>query len=317
MKQRTLGSQGLTVSAIGLGCMGMTGVYGTPDEAGGERTIQRALDHGVTFFDTAEMYGPHINERLVGRALRGRRDEAVIATKFGVSVEEGTTHFDSRPETVFASCDASLGRLGVDHIDLYYQHRLDPNTPIEETMGALAELVSSGKIGHIGLSEVDAETIRRAHAVHPVAAVQSEYSLWTRDVEDSVLPTLRELEIGLVPYSPLGRGFLTGSIKAASELSKGDWRSGNPRFQGDNLDANLELVRAVESLASKKGATPAQVALAWLLHQGPHIVPIPGTKREHVMAENAAAADLMLEADELAQLTSIFDPSAVSGGRYA
>ncbi|MEM6788306.1 MAG: aldo/keto reductase [Myxococcota bacterium] len=317
MEKRSLGSNGLEVSCIGLGCMSMTGVYGSGDEAGGGDAIRRALDVGVTFFDTAELYGPYRNEELVGRALAGRRDEAIIATKFGVAVRDGVTSFNSRPENVRASCESSLRRLGTDRIDLYYQHRLDPDVPIEETVGALAELCREGKVRHIGLSEVGPDTIRRAHAVHPVAAVQSEYSLWTRDVERDVMPVIRELNIGLVPYSPLGRGFLTGRIRSVEDLADDDWRRNNPRFQPESFAANLELVRTVESIANAYRATPAQVAIAWVLSQGPHIVPIPGTKRAAVVEENAGAAAITLAPADLERLAAAFRPEAVSGGRYA
>jgi aryl-alcohol dehydrogenase-like predicted oxidoreductase len=319
MKHVSLG--GLDVSRLGLGCMGMSAFYtgkGT-DDAESIRTIHRALDLGVTFLDTAEIYGPYTNEQLVGRALAGRRDGVVLATKFGLlshrdGQSSGGRSIDGHPDNVRLAVDGSLGRLGVDHIDLYYQHRMDPKVPVEETVGALAGLVEQGKIGHIGLSEAGRGTIRRAHAVHPVTAVQSEYSLWTRDVEAHVLPTLRALGIGLVPYSPLGRGFLTGAIRSVESLDEDDFRRGNPRFADANLQRNLHIVDEVEAVAREAGATPAQVALGWVLAQGDDIAAIPGTKRVSRIEENSAADALVLTADQLARLTAIGPPA---GDRYA
>ena len=316
MKHIALGT--LDVSRIGLGCMGMSAFYagaGT-DDAESIRTIHRAIDLGVTFFDTAEIYGPYTNEELLGRALGDRRDEVVIATKFGTIRHrtDNTRGLDGSPENVRLSIEGSLNRLGVDHIDLYYQHRMDPATPIEETVGALAELIAEGKIGGYGLSEAAPATIRRAHAVHPVTAVQTEYSLWTRDPELEVLPTVRELGIGFVPYSPLGRGFLTGAIRSRDALEPGDFRRDNPRFEGDNFDENLRIVEAVESIAAEVGATPAQVALAWLLAQGHDIAPIPGTKRVSRLEENVGADRIELSP---AQLTALDAVPAPSGDRYA
>ena len=316
MKHIALGT--LDVSRIGLGCMGMSAFYagaGT-DDAESIRTIHRAIDLGVTFFDTAEIYGPYTNEELLGRALGDRRDEVVIATKFGTIRHrtDNTRGLDGSPENVRLSIEGSLNRLGVDHIDLYYQHRMDPATPIEETVGALAELIAEGKIGGYGLSEAAPATIRRAHAVHPVTAGQTEYSLWTRDPELEVLPTVRELGIGFVPYSPLGRGFLTGAIRSRDALEPGDFRRDNPRFEGDNFDENLRIVEAVESIAAEVGATPAQVALAWLLAQGHDIAPIPGTKRVSRLEENVGADHIELSP---AQLTALDAVPAPSGDRYA
>ena len=315
MNHATLGT--LSVGRLGLGCMGMSAFYSgaNTDEAESIRTIHRALDLGVTMLDTAEMYGPHTNEELVGRALAGRRDGVVIATKFGVHARsEGGRALDGTPENVRRSVEGSLRRLGTDRIDLYYQHRMDPETPIEDTVGALAELVSEGKILHYGLSEAGEATIRRAHAVHPVTALQTEYSLWTRDPAEELLPVLRELEIGLVPYSPLGRGFLTGAIRKAEDLDAGDFRRSNPRFAGENLDANLRIVDAVERIAAELDATPAQVALAWVLAQGDDIAPIPGTKRVSRLEENVGADALALTAGQLAALADL--PRA-AGERYA
>lgn len=317
MKHITLGSGRLEVGRIGLGCMGMSAFYSGAgsDEAESIRTIHRAIDLGVTLFDTAEMYGPHLNEELLGRALAVRRDEVVLATKFGlVRRPDGSRGYDGSPANVRASVEGSLTRLGTDRIDLYYQHRIDPGVPIEETVGALAELVTAGKIHHYGLSEAAPETIRRAHAVHPMTAVQMEYSLWTRDPERAVLPVLRELNIGLVPYSPLGRGFLTGAIRSLDLLDEDDFRRQSPRFVGDNLAANLRILEEVDAVADEIGATPAQVALAWLLAQGEDIAPIPGTKRVARMEENVAADALVLSAEQLAALTAIEAPQ---GERYA
>ncbi len=319
MEQRTLG-QGLTVSAEGLGCMGMSEFYGRSDEQDAIDTIHRALDLGVTFLDTADMYGPFTNEQLVGRAIAGRRDAVVLATKFGNERRPDGTRVgvNGRPEYVRTACDASLGRLGVDVIDLYYQHRVDPDTPIEETWGALDELVQAGKVRFLGLSEAAPETIRRANAVHPVTALQSEYSLWTRDPEENgVLETVRELGIGFVAYSPLGRGALSGRIRNTDDLPPDDFRRTNPRFQGENLRRNLELVDRVQEIAAEKGITPAQLALAWLLHQGPDIVPIPGTKRRRYLEENVAAADIKLTEEELARIDEVAPPGIAAGDRYA
>lgn len=316
---RTLGATApLTVSALGLGCMGMSEFYGSPDEAGGIATIHRALDLGVTFLDTADMYGPFTNERLVGKAIAGRRDEVQLATKFGNErLPDGTRlGINGSPEYVRAACDASLERLDVDHIDLYYQHRVDKTVPIEETVGAMKELVEAGKVRHLGLSEASAETIRRAHAVHPITALQTEYSLFTRDIEDEILPTLRELGIGLVPYSPLGRGLLTGAITA--EPGAGDSRATAyfPRFQGDNLSANLTLVERITTLATARGCTPGQLALAWVLAQGDDVAPIPGTKRVHYLEENVGALALALTDADLSALASAVPRDAVAGARY-
>lgn len=318
MEQRKLGTQGLVVSALGLGCMQMSGTYGSADADEGIKTIHEALDLGINFFDTAEIYGPFENEKLVGRALKGKRDQAIIATKFGFAIKDGRpVGTDSRPEHVKEVCDASLQRLGIDHIDLFYQHRVDKNVPIEDTVGAVADLVKAGKVRFIGLSEAGAANIRRAHAVHPVSALQSEYSLWERNIEAEVLPTIRELGIGLVPYSPLGRGFLTGTAKRAEDLPEGDWRKVNvPRFQGENFDRNMALVEAVKEIASRKGCTPAQMALAWLLHLGKDIVPIPGTKRLAYMRENTAAADVSLSADDMKWLDEKLPAGAAVGDRY-
>ncbi len=318
---RTLGSgpAALTVSALGLGCMGMSEFYGTPDQAGGIATIHRALELGVTFLDTADMYGPFTNEKLVGEAIRGQRDEVQLATKFGNERRPDGTRLgvNGRPEYVRAACDASLQRLGVDHVDLYYQHRVDFTVPIEETVGAMKELVEAGKVRFLGLSEASPDTIRRAHGVHPITALQTEYSLFTRDVEDAILPTLRELGIGLVPYSPLGRGLLTGAIDARS-LSSGDSRRTAyfPRFQGEALEANLGLVDRVRELAAEHDCTPGQLALAWVLAQGDDVVPIPGTKRVRYLEENVGALRIRLTADDLAALTRAVPRDAVAGARY-
>jgi aryl-alcohol dehydrogenase-like predicted oxidoreductase len=316
MKKIVLGSNGLEVSRLGLGCMGMSAFYtgaGT-DEQGSIATIHRALELGINFFDTAEMYGPYENEKLLAKAFKGRRDEAVIATKFGtLNHETNERQLDGSPANVRASVEGSLERLQTDHIDLYYQHRMDPNVPIEDTVGALAELIEEGKIRGYGLSEAAPATIRRAHAVHPVTALQTEYSLWSRDPEAEILPLLRELGIGFVPYSPLGRGFLTGAIRSVDSLDETDFRRVNPRFEGDNLQANLQIVEVVDSVATELGAKPSQVALAWLLAQGNDIAPIPGTKNVDRLEENAAADDLVLSAAQLERLDAIASPA---GDRY-
>jgi aryl-alcohol dehydrogenase-like predicted oxidoreductase len=319
MKTRRLGSAGLEVSALGLGCMGMSEFYGGRDEAESIATIHRALDLGVTFLDTADMYGPFTNEELVGRAIRGRRDGVVLATKFA-NVRGGDGAFlGIRGDAGYVrqACDASLQRLGVDHIDLYYQHRVDPNVPIEETIGAMAELVKAGKVRYLGMSEAAPATLRRAHAVHPISALQTEYSLWSRDVESETLATVRELGIGYVAYSPLGRGFLTGQIKSIDDLSADDYRRNAPRFQGENFAKNLDLVAEVERMAAEKGCTPAQLALAWVLAQGEDIVPIPGTKRRERLEENVKGLDVQLGPEDLARIDRILPPGAAAGERYA
>jgi aryl-alcohol dehydrogenase-like predicted oxidoreductase len=319
MNKRKLGA--LEVSALGLGCMGMSAFYGTADEGEGIATIQRALELGINFIDTAQLYGPMTNEELVGRAIKGHRDEYVIATKFARRTDGATPGdmstlgpLDGSAEHVHSSIEGSLERLGTDHVDLYYQHRVDPNVEIEETVGAMAELVEQGKILHIGLSEAAPETIRRAHAVHPIAAVQTEYSMWTRDPEAEILPTCRELGIGFVPYSPLGRGFLSGRFKSPDDLDESDFRRHGPRFTGANLDANLKLAAKVEEIAADKGITAAQLALAWVLAQGEDLVPIPGTKRRSYLEQNAAAVDVELTADDLARIDA--ELPKVAGDRY-
>ncbi|MFD0484277.1 aldo/keto reductase [Kineococcus sp. GCM10028916] len=320
--RRTLGSTAngteLTVSAQGLGCMGMSEFYGPGDEAESLATIGAALDAGVTFLDTADMYGPFTNEELVGRAIAGRREEVVLATKFGNERRaDGSRAVNGRPEYVRAACDASLERLGVDHIDLYYQHRVDTAVPVEETWGAMAELVAAGKVRRLGISEAAPETIRRAHATHPVTALQTEWSLWTREVEeDGVLATVRELGIGFVAYSPLGRGFLSGAIRSVDDLAPDDFRRHNPRFQGENFDKNLALVDEVRALATAKGVSAGQVALAWLSAKGPDVVPIPGTKRRSYLAENIAAVEVELTAEDLAALDAVLPVGAGAGERY-
>src|SRR3954471_921892 len=314
---RELGTQGLRVSALGLGCMGMSAFYGDRDDDESVRTIHRALELGVNFLDTSDMYGPHTNEQLVGRAIADRRDDVVLATKFGIVFDPDNPQargINGKPEYVRQACEASLRRLGVDVIDLYYLHRVDPQTPIEETVGALAELVAAGKVRFLGLSEAAPETLRRAHAVHPISALQTEYSLWERGPEAEILPTARELGIGFVPYSPLGRGFLTGSLKSLDGLEDGDFRRAQPRLQGENLAANLRIVARVEALAGEKDATPAQIALAWVHAQGGDIVPIPGTKRRRYLEENVGALDLELTADDLAFLE---EAGTARGDRYA
>jgi len=317
MERRTLG-QGLEVSAVGLGCMGMSEFYGARDEEEALATIRKALDIGVTFLDTADMYGPFTNEKLIARAIVGRRHEVQLATKFGNVRGANGERLGIRGDADYVrqACEASLERLGVDHIDLYYQHRVDKETEIEETVGAMAELVQAGKVRHLGLSEASPDTIRRAHAVHPLAALQTEYSLWTRDPEDEVLPTIRELGIGFVAYSPLGRGFLSGRIRSADDLDPDDFRRINPRFQGENFDRNLELVERVREVAEEKGVTPAQLALAWVLRQGEDIVPIPGTKRTRYLEENAAAVEVELGEDDLARIEEAFPKGATAGDRY-
>ncbi len=319
MNRRTLGSQGLDVSAEGLGCMGMTWAYGAGDQESGVATIHRALELGVTFLDTAEVYGPYTNEELVSRAIAGRREEFEIATKFGFVINPeipSDRSTDGSPGNVRRACEGSLTRLGVEHIDLFYQHRVDPNVPIEETVGAMGELVLEGKVRHLGLSEASAKTIRRAHATHPISAVQSEYSLWTRDPEDEVLTTLRELSIGLVAYSPLGRGFLTGQIRSLDDLPEDDWRRSNPRFQQEALQENLRLADRVIELAAARSLTPAQLALAWVMAKGKDIVPIPGTKSPRRLEENAVAAEVNLSVEDIAELDTAISRDAVHGERY-
>jgi aryl-alcohol dehydrogenase-like predicted oxidoreductase len=315
--KRKLGRQGLEVSTLGLGCMGMSQAYGEGNEAESVATIHRALELGVTFFDTAEVYGPFENEALLGRALAGRRDGVVIATKFGFRIEDGkSVGLDSRPEHVREAVAASLRRLRTDRIDLLYQHRVDPAVPIEDVVGAMAELVRAGMVRYLGLSEAGAQTIRRAHAVHPISALQSEYSLWERNLEPELIPLLRELGIGLVPFAPLGRGFLTGAARRAEEYPPSDFRHRDPRFQGANFDANVRAAGAVRALAARKGATPGQLALAWLLHRGDDVVPIPGTKRRSYLEENVAAAAIALSPGELAELDAAVPPGSVAGPRY-
>ncbi len=318
MQTRTLGKNGPVVSAIGLGCMGMSDFYGPSDDAVSEALLMQAFDRGVTFFDTADMYGVGANESLVGRSLRGVRDKVVLATKFGNMRRIDGAHLgiNGRPEYVKAACEQSLKRLGVDHIDLYYQHRVDPSVPIEETVGAMADLVKQGKVKWLGLSEAGPATIRRAHKTHPISALQTELSLWTRDAQGEILTTLRELGIGFVAYSPLGRGFLTGAFKKTSDFVSGDFRSVNPRMTGDNFDANLKLVHAVEAMAKDKNISPAQLALAWVLAQGSDIVPIPGTRRLKYLEDNLGAASVTLSAEELSKLSSLVPPDAVAGTRY-
>ena len=318
MKTRGLGSQGLTVSEIGLGCMGMSEFYGSADEDESIATIRRAIDLEVTFLDTADMYGPFTNEKLVGKAIQGRRDEVVLATKFGNERRADGTRvgINGRPEYVRKACDASLQRLGTDHIDLYYQHRVDPAVPIEETVGAMADLVRQGKVRYLGLSEAAPNTIRRAHATHPITALQTEYSLWSRDPEDEILPAVRALGIGFVPYSPLGRGFLTGRFRKFEDLPEGDFRRNSPRFQGENFQKNLELLARVRAIASEKGIAPAQLALAWLLAQGEDIVPIPGTKHRRYLEENVAAVDAVLAPEDLKRIDEVAPKGAAAGERY-
>lgn len=318
MKTRTLGQQGLVVSELGLGCMGMSEFYGNGDEQEAIATIHRALDLGVTFLDTADMYGPFTNERLVGRAIQGQRDRVVLATKFGNvrSEDGGWLGISGKPEYVRQACDASLQRLGVDVIDLYYQHRVDPTVPIEDTIGAMAELVQQGKVRYLGMSEAAPATIRRAQAIHPITALQTEYSLWSRDPEDEILATVRELGIGFVAYSPLGRGFLSGAITRPEDLAEDDYRRNSPRFQGENFAKNLQLVEQVKAIAAEKGVTPSQLALAWLLAQGNDIVPIPGTKRRQYLEENVAATEISLTAEELSRIEAVAPRGAAAGDRY-
>ncbi len=320
MKTRTLGPNGPEVSAIGLGCMGMAAFYGqASDEAQATAVIHRALDLGVTFFDTAEMYGPHTNEIQVGKALAGRRNDAFVATKFGIGYNADRTALtvDGSPANVRRAIEGSLKRLNMDHVDLYYLHRVDANTPIEETVGAMAELVSEGKVRFLGLSEAAPETIRRAHATHPITALQTEYSLWSREPEDEIFAVVRELGIGFVPYSPLGRGFLSGDIKSTDDLEPGDFRRSNPRFMGENFQKNLDLVEAIKGIAAAKGVTAAQLALAWVLARGDDLVPIPGTRRIATLEQNAAAADIVLTAEDLAAIEAVFPKNAAVGHRYA
>ena len=319
MKTRRLGPNGPEVSAIGLGCMGMASFYGTPsDQAQATAVIHRALDLGVTFFDTAEMYGPHTNEIQVGKALADRRDKAFVATKFGINRgPEGSISTDGSPANVRRAIEGSLSRLGMDHVDLYYLHRVDPNTPIEETVGAMAELVTEGKVRFLGLSEAAPETIRRAHATHPITALQTEYSLWSREPEDEILHVVRDLGIGFVPYSPLGRGFLSGDIRSIEDLEEGDFRRSNPRFMGENFQKNLDLVEAVKAIAHDRGVTAAQLALAWVLAQGDHLAPIPGTRRIETLEQNAAAVDVVLTAEDVEAIEAVFPKNAASGHRYA
>jgi aryl-alcohol dehydrogenase-like predicted oxidoreductase len=318
VERRALGSQGLEVSAQGLGCMGMSEFYGTTDEPEATATIHRAIELGVTLLDTADMYGVGANERLVGQAIEGRRNGVEIATKFGNerNPDGSWIGINGRPENVHAACDASLQRLGIDTIDLYYQHRVDPDVPIEETVGAMGELVGEGKVRYLGLSEAGPETIRRAHAVHPISALQTEYSLWSRDPEDEILPTVRELGIGFVPYSPLGRGFLTGAFSSPADLGEEDRRSVFPRFQGENFERNLQLVEIVRAIAEEHSATPAQVALAWVHSRGRDVIPIPGTKRRRYLEENVKALELELTDDDLRRLEEAFPPGVTAGDRY-
>ena len=318
MQQRTLGAQGLQVSALGLGCMGMSEFYGQADEGEAVKTIHRALELGVSLLDTADMYGPFTNEQLVGRAIADRRDQVVLATKFGNERREDGSFvgINGTPDYVRSACEGSLRRLAVDHIDLYYQHRVDKTVPIEETVGAMAELVEEGKVRYLGLSEASPETIRRAHGVHPISALQTEYSLWSRDPEEAILPTVRELGIGFVPYSPLGRGFLSGRFRSPEDLPEDDFRRRNPRFQGENFERNLELVERVREIAEESHVSASQLALAWVLHQGEDIVPIPGTKRVSYLEENVGAAELSLSSEDLERIDEAAPHGATAGERY-
>jgi len=321
MEKRKLGTSSLEVSAIGLGCMGMSFAYGTPEERDDREsiaTIHRAIELGVTFFDSAEAYGPYTNEELLARALQGKRDQGIIATKFGCKVDEkgGLAGVDSRPEHIREVVEASLRRLRTDYIDLLYQHRVDPAVPVEDVVGVMAAFVREGKVRYLGLSEAGEQTIRRAHAVHPIAALQSEYSLWERNLEPQIIPLLRELGIGLVPFAPLGRGFLTGAVKRAEEYPEGDYRRGDPRYQGDNFEANMRAASAVREVGARKGVTAGQIALAWLLQKGKDVVPIPGSKRRQHLEENAGAASVSLSAEEVAALDAALSPDRVSGPRY-
>jgi len=319
MNKRKLGTQGLIVSEQGLGCMGMSEFYGETDEVESIATLNRAIELGIDFFDTSDMYGPYKNEELLGKAFRGRRDEVIIATKFGIQrdpTSESGRSINGRPEYVREACEGSLKRLGIDHIDLYYQHRVDPKVPIEETVGAMADLVKEGKVRFLGLSEAAPDTIRRANAVHPISALQTEYSLWSRDPEDEILATVRELGVGFVAYSPLSRGFLTGQIKSIDDLAADDYRRYSPRFQGENFSKNLELVESVTDIAREKGVTPGQLALAWVLAQGDDIVPIPGTKRRTYLEENVEASSIKLSADDLARIDAVAPSGAAAGTRY-